>query len=171
MSNLNDIIIYSSGELVWKDKRFKCALGRGGISKDKKEGDGTTPTGCFLVRKVFYREDRLVKPITNLPAQVLTPEDGWCDDLNDSNYNKHVKLPYPASHENLWREDNLYDIIVVLGYNDDPPVSGKGSAIFMHVARPDYSPTAGCIALSLPDLLELLEELNTDNKVCVFNAK
>jgi L,D-peptidoglycan transpeptidase YkuD (ErfK/YbiS/YcfS/YnhG family) len=167
----NKLIVYPSGKLVWKDKEFKCALGRYGVLVDKKEGDGGTPVGCFPLRRVYYRSDRLEKPETMLPITALTSNDGWCDDLKDANYNKFVKLPYSASYENLWREDNLYDVIIILGYNDNPPVPGKGSAIFMHVARPSYSPTAGCIALSLPDLLKLLKELNTDSVVCILDAK
>ena len=167
-SNQADIIVYSSGELVWKGKTFKCALGKGGVTDDKKEGDGATPVGCFPIRKVYFRPDRLQMPETVLTVQELNPSDGWCDDSKDVNYNKFVKLPYPASAENLWREeDNLYDIIVELGFNDNPPVPGGGSAIFMHIARPNYSPTAGCVALAQSDLLEILKEVNIETLVCI----
>jgi len=162
-----NIIVESSGKLIWKGKEYKCAIGKGGVSKDKKENDGKTPVGCFPVRKILYRADRILKPESVFPTFEITPDDGWCNDPNDLNYNRQIKLPYKASYENLWREDNLYDIVVVLGYNDDPPVSGKGSAIFMHIARPDYSPTAGCIALSLEDLLNILKEIDADTYVCV----
>ena len=162
-----NILINPSGQLSWQGKNFKCALGRGGIVKDKKEGDGATPVGCFPIREIFYRADRISKPESVFSARELQPDDGWCDDSADENYNKHIKTPYTASHESLWREDNLYDVVAVLGYNDDPPVPGKGSAIFMHVARENYSPTVGCIALAPTDLLDILKTADKDTLVCV----
>ena len=163
MSNIN---VSSSGEVEFLGKVYKGALGKNGVTKDKKEGDWATPVGCFPIREIYYRSDRLAKPETILSIRPLEENDGWCEDLEDSNYNKLVKLPYDASHEELWREDHVYDIIVVLGYNDDPAVPGKGSAIFMHIARETYSPTAGCIALAQTDLLELLKNAEKDTLVC-----
>lgn len=152
-----DIMVFPSGRIAWNGRVRSCALGRSGFRADKREGDGATPIGNFVLRRVLYRPDRLVKaPRTGLPVAPLAPEDGWCDDPAHPDYNRPVTLPHPASCERLWREDGVYDVIVVLGHNDDPPVPGSGSAIFMHVARPDYSPTEGCVALALPDLLELL---------------
>jgi L,D-peptidoglycan transpeptidase YkuD (ErfK/YbiS/YcfS/YnhG family) len=165
----NNIVVKSSGGLFWRNKEYKCSFGKNEVTAEKREGDGKTPIGCFPIREIFYRSDRISKPDSVFPTKELSPDDGWCDDPDDPNYNKHVKLPYAASHENLWRKDNLYDVIVVLGYNDDPPAPGKGSAIFMHAARPNYSPTVGCIALSLSDILELLKGLNADSKICVWN--
>jgi L,D-peptidoglycan transpeptidase YkuD (ErfK/YbiS/YcfS/YnhG family) len=162
-----NILVNSSGILKLGDKEFKCAIGKGGISTDKKEGDGATPAGILPIRKVFYRADSIPKPESPFETVALKPEDGWCDASEDPNYNKEVLMPYPASAENLWREDEVYDVIVVLGWNDNPPVPGKGSAIFMHVARSNYSPTAGCIALALPDLLVVLKNLSTDSMVVV----
>lgn len=161
-----DISVSSSGILSYGGKTFRCALGRGGVVADKQEGDGATPFGCFPIRDVLYRADKLSVPATCFPVSPIQENDGWCDDVNDPQYNKMIELPYTASHEKLWREDNLYDVIVTLGYNDDPVVKGKGSAIFMHVARPDYSPTAGCVALSLPDLLQILQEIPRETEVC-----
>ncbi len=132
--------------------RMRCALGRGGVRRDKREGDGATPAGHWPLRRVLYRPDRIAAPPTALPCQAITPEDGWCDDPGDPAYNHPVGLPYAARHERMWRADGLYDLVVVLGYNDDPVVAGLGSAIFLHVARPDYGGTAGCVALALPDL-------------------
>ena len=165
----NKIIVNASGELKFNNKEYKCAIGKNGITTDKKEGDWATPAGCMPIREVYYRADRLDKPITSLPLHELKKNDGWCDDQKDPNYNKFVKLPYDASHEELWREDEVYDVIVVLGHNDDPPVPGKGSAIFMHVARPNYSPTAGCVALALGDLLEILESIDINTEVCIVD--
>jgi L,D-peptidoglycan transpeptidase YkuD (ErfK/YbiS/YcfS/YnhG family) len=108
------------------------------------------------MRRVLYRPDRGEAPVSGLPVAPLTPTDGWCDDPADPNYNRPVVLPYRASCEEMWREDELYDVVVILGHNSDPPVPGKGSAIFLHCAKADYSPTEGCVALAKADLLALL---------------
>ncbi|HOY79158.1 MAG TPA: L,D-transpeptidase family protein [Hyphomonadaceae bacterium] len=137
---------------------MRCALGRSGVTPadSKREGDGASPLGVWPMRQLLWRPDRIAAPATGLPAVELIPQAGWCDDPADPFYNRPILLPYAASHEKLWREDHLYDLIVELGYNDDPVIPGKGSAIFLHVAQPDYSPTEGCVACSLPDLLALL---------------
>lgn len=164
---MNKISVFSSGEVEFCGKKYRCAIGKSGIFVDKKEGDGATPSGCFALREVFYRADRLSAPDTQLPIRSLNKNDGWCDDSNDKNYNKLVVLPYNASHENLWRDDEVYDIIVVVGYNDNPPTAGEGSAIFMHIARPDYTPTAGCIALAKEDLLSILKDCDKNTEICI----
>lgn len=153
-----EITVHREGRLDWPGGSFRCALGRGGIRSDKREGDGATPVGRFALRRVLWRADRLPRPETGLPVSPIAPDDGWCDDPADPAYNRPVKRPYAASHEELWREDHVYDVIVVMGHNDDPVVPGLGSAVFMHVARPDWAPTAGCVALPLPDLLRLLKD-------------
>jgi L,D-peptidoglycan transpeptidase YkuD (ErfK/YbiS/YcfS/YnhG family) len=142
-----------------QDVKVRCALGKGGIvpALDKRESDGASPIGIWPIRRVMFRADKLAPPNTALPLTQIQPTDGWCDSSDDENYNQPVSHPYPVSAERLWRDDDVYDIIVVLGHNDDPVVAGLGSAIFMHVARPDYRPTEGCVALALPDLLALLE--------------
>ncbi|HEY8611669.1 MAG TPA: L,D-transpeptidase family protein [Roseomonas sp.] len=132
--------------------RWRCAIGRGGISDQKREGDGATPRAFLPLRRVLYRADRGRAPHCAVPVEPIGPADGWCDDPSDAAYNRPVTLPYPGRHEVLWRDDSLYDIIGVLGWNDDPVVSGRGSAIFLHVARPDYAPTEGCVALAPLDL-------------------
>lgn len=162
-----DINIYPSGKLIFKGKEFKCAVGKRGVVRDKREGDGATPAGCFPIRRVFYRADKLSSPETVFEVKALSPEDAWSDDVNRPEYNTFVKLPYSGSHENLWREDDVYDVVAVLGYNDDPPISGKGSAIFIHRARPNCAPTAGCIALALHDLIEILRMAEKDTKFCI----
>ena len=131
-----------------------CHIGHGGLTDNKKEGDQCTPIGAWPIRRVFYRHE---KPVTYLPTIRITENMGWSDDLRDpKNYNRLITLPYHYSHEKLWRNDTLYDICVDLGYNDSPPVVGKGSAIFMHLSKKDGSPTLGCIALDKADLLYLL---------------
>ncbi|WP_439817334.1 L,D-transpeptidase family protein [Zavarzinia sp. CC-PAN008] len=143
-------------ELACAAGRFRCAIGRGGFVVDKREGDGGTPVGTFALRRLCYRADRLAMPSTRLEVRAIRPDDGWCDDPASPAYNRPVRLPFAASHEEMWRDDHVYDLVVVLGHNDDPPVPGAGSAIFMHLARADYAPTAGCVALALPDLLQVL---------------
>jgi L,D-peptidoglycan transpeptidase YkuD (ErfK/YbiS/YcfS/YnhG family) len=162
-----DIQASQDGTVAYPGGTFRCALGRCGIQADKREGDGATPVGCFTLRRVLYRPDRITSPETSLPVTAIQPTDGWCDDPADPAYNQPVHLPHPASHEEMWRADGLYDVVVVIGHNDDPIVPGMGSAVFMHVAKPDYEPTAGCVALALPDLLALLKDCAPGDRLCV----
>ena len=155
----NEILVFPSGEFVWRGNKMRCALGRNGVSRDRKEGDGTTPVGVFPIREEFYRADRVGEFECALPARPIGENDGWCDDPDDPAYNRLIGLPHPARHERMWREDNLYDIVVVLGYNDDPPVPGKGSGIFLHAASGDYAPTEGCVAISEANLITLVREI------------
>jgi L,D-peptidoglycan transpeptidase YkuD (ErfK/YbiS/YcfS/YnhG family) len=136
--------------------QWRCCVGRGGIREHKQEGDGATPAGLLPLRRVLFRADRGPAPRTALPVEPISAFDGWCDDPADAQYNRPVRLPYPAHHEELWRQDGLYDVVGVLGWNDGPVVRGFGSAIFLHIARPDYSATEGCVALSAPDLRAVL---------------
>jgi L,D-peptidoglycan transpeptidase YkuD (ErfK/YbiS/YcfS/YnhG family) len=119
------------------------------------------------LRRLLYRADRLARPRTALESAPLRADDGWCDDPADANYNRPVRRPYPASHEALWRDDGLYDLIVVLGHNDDPVVAGAGSAVFLHVAPPLYGPTAGCVALAVDDLLTLLAACGPGDRLAI----
>ena len=140
--------------LTYGNLSFPCAFGRSGRLAGKREGDGATPLGSFALRQAFYRPDRLLRP-RDAAADCLpiAPSDGWCDAPKDRNYNRPVHHPYPASAERLWRYDGLYDVVVVMGYNDHPRIAGRGSAVFMHVAAPGLKPTEGCIALARPHLL------------------
>ncbi|MCJ9429834.1 L,D-transpeptidase family protein [Kordiimonas sp. A6E486] len=142
-----------------------CALGRGAMVPEdrKQEGDGATPMGRYPFRRVFYRPDHEEPPFTKLPCEALSADYGWCDAPEDANYNKLVRLPYGPSHEKMWRDDGLYDLVVVIGHNDAPVIPGKGSAIFMHVARPGYTPTEGCVALAAPDLRRFLRLVSPDD--------
>jgi L,D-peptidoglycan transpeptidase YkuD (ErfK/YbiS/YcfS/YnhG family) len=163
-----DLIVAMNGRAEWDRHRLRCALGRGGVRADKQEGDGATPKGRWRMRALLFRPDRITRtPLTGLPLRALRPEDGWCDDAADPLYNRPVKLPFRARAEHLWREDGIYDLIVVLGYNDDPPMPGKGSAIFLHIARADYSPTEGCIAVTQKDLLAIVATADTASAVVV----
>jgi L,D-peptidoglycan transpeptidase YkuD (ErfK/YbiS/YcfS/YnhG family) len=166
-------------EAYFNGNKYQCSLGRSGISQDKKEGDGATPVGDFPLREVFYRPDRLAKLETSIPAIAMQEDTAWCDDSASPYYNQQVKLPFTLSHENLWREDHVYDVVVVVGYNDQPVIKEKGSAIFMHIAREGYTPTAGCIAFSEKDLLKILKEagpgtrikITANGKVTLYNSK
>ena len=162
-----DLIVSASREARWGKRRLRCAFGRGGLARDKREGDGATPIGAWPMRRLLYRVDRVGRPATKLPAAPIAIEDGWCDDPADPLYNRPISLPYPGRHERLWREDGLYDLVVVLGHNDDPVVAGQGSAIFLHIARPDWAPTEGCVALARADLERILAEAEPGDRVVV----
>lgn len=155
-----DIVVTPERRVVFGSLDLPCAIGPNGFTASKHEGDGATPIGRWPLRRGLFRADRIAIPPSNkLPMQALTPSDGWCDAPTDPNYNQFVTLPYPASAETLWRDDPLYDVIIILGYNDDPVVRAKGSAIFMHVAQDDYAPTQGCVALAKNDLILVLAQL------------
>lgn len=149
--------LHPDGTLLLGGLRHRASLGRGGIRARKQEGDGATPAGLLPLRRLLYRADRVARPRAPVPAMPLAPHDGWCDDPSHADYNRPVRLPHDGRHEALWRADSAYDIIGVLGWNDAPVLRGVGSAIFLHVARPDFAPTEGCIALALPDLRTVLE--------------
>ena len=162
-----EFVAFPDGRFLLDGRETRCALGKRGVVPGdlKREGDGASPAGRWLIRRVWYRPDRIDPPETSLPVAPIGPEDGWCDAPEDPAYNRPVTLPYLASHEKMWREDHVYDVVVELGYNDDPPVPGRGSAIFMHLARPDWSGTEGCVALALPDLLSVLKLAGEDSEV------
>ena len=165
-----DLVVTTGKDGAWLDwgaGKKRAAIGPGGIAVKGGEGDGITPRGHFPVREIFYRADRIAKPVTQLPLRALQKDDGWCDAPNDANYNRLVKLPYPANAEHMWRDDHLYDLVAVLGYNDNPVVPGKGSAIFLHLAKPDYSATQGCVAMAMDDLLPAIEQLKPGDQVVV----
>lgn len=156
-----DITVFSSprerhrGLLRCGSLALPCALGRSGLTHLKREGDGATPAGRLRMLSLIVRPDRL-RPRSTLPIRVLRKNDGWCEDFRHGSYNRPIRLPSPAGHETMWREDRLYDIVGVLDWNISPRVSRRGSAIFLHLARAGYRPTAGCIALSRRDLCLLL---------------
>ncbi|MBV8683326.1 MAG: L,D-transpeptidase family protein [Caulobacteraceae bacterium] len=151
-----------SGWLSIGDQRFPCALGRGGVVTKKTEGDGGTPAGAFALREAMFRPDREPAPVTGLGVSAIGADDGWCDDPADPLYNRRVRLPYEGRCETLWRDDSLYDLLAVIGWNDDPPAAGRGSAIFLHVAGDGpagFEPTEGCVALRKEDLRTVLARI------------
>lgn len=157
----------TTGTLEVHGASYPCTLGRNGVIRpqDKKEGDGKTPLGLYPLRQLIYRADRHAQPETRLPIEILTPETGWCEDPTHADYNHKITLPHPSVHDRMTRDDRLYDYVVVIGYNDNPPVSGKGSAIFMHLAREAGTPTQGCIGLEPADMLQVLKSCDSSSTI------
>jgi L,D-peptidoglycan transpeptidase YkuD (ErfK/YbiS/YcfS/YnhG family) len=153
---MTEAVLHADGHLVLEGRRYRAALGAGGVRADKQEGDHATPAGLLALRRVLYRADRVPIPRAAVPREPIAASDGWCDDPAHADYNRQVHLPHPARVELLWRADGLYDVVGVLGWNDAPVLRGRGSAIFLHVARADFSPTEGCVALALEDLRAVL---------------
>lgn len=166
-SGANIITVLSNGTVKCGDDTYRCALGAAGVTASKREGDQATPMGCFALREVLFRPDREDAPETVLDCTPLERSSAWCVNPGDDAYNQAVSLPYAGQSEALWREDGGYDIVVVLGYNDSPIVPGCGSAVFLHVADANFSPTKGGIALARGDLLALLQTCNADSRICI----
>jgi len=143
------------------------ALGRGGIKANKREGDGGTPRGSFRLKRLWWRADRHPRPATLLPVRRITPDDGWCEDPADRHYNRPVKLPAGSTADRLARQDDLYDFVVEIDHNTRPRIAGRGSAVFVHVARPQFKPTAGCVALDIGSLRRLLARLGPRTRIVV----
>jgi L,D-peptidoglycan transpeptidase YkuD (ErfK/YbiS/YcfS/YnhG family) len=162
-----DLIVTSDGILRVDDRQYICAIGRGGFRLDKHEGDRATPIGSYHLKRVYYRPDKGPAPTTKLPTKPINPRDGWCDDPVHPQYNTLVRLPFAGNHEKMWRDDALYDVVVEISHNDNPPIPGAGSAVFMHIAKPDYTPTEGCVALKHADLLEVLKDASPATKIVI----
>ncbi len=169
-----DLCVYFQNDVCYLEidgGQYRCSIGKNGITDAKVEGDGCTPSGTYPLRAVFYGEDKIKAPIkTGLPVYKIHKYDGWCDDPSSNQYNQHVNLnnfDTRLSHEKLYREDDLYDIVVIIGYNDNPPVKGKGSAIFLHVAREGYAGTAGCVGLKKQDLMHVLSLLDKKSTITI----
>jgi L,D-peptidoglycan transpeptidase YkuD (ErfK/YbiS/YcfS/YnhG family) len=161
------IIINKSKYLKYKDLKFKCALGKAGIRKKKKEGDNITPKGIYKIIKIYYRDDRIKKISSKFKLIKITKNMGWCDDPKSKKYNQLIKLPTRYSHEKFFKNDNSYDLIIILNYNINPIIKNKGSAIFIHIAKKNYKSTAGCIALKKNDLLKLIRIIDTNAKIFI----
>jgi L,D-peptidoglycan transpeptidase YkuD (ErfK/YbiS/YcfS/YnhG family) len=159
------IIVKKSGYLKYKNFKFRCALGKGGIKQKDREGDFITPKGKFKLIKIYYRSDRIKKISSTLKKIKIKKNMGWCDDVSSNYYNKQIKINKKIGHEKLHRKDNLYDIIVVLNYNLNPIIKGKGSAIFLHVAKKNYNKTQGCIALKKNELLHLVSKIKKSTQI------
>jgi len=143
------------------------ALGRGGILANKREGDGGTPKGSFRPLQLWWRADRHTRPQTYLPARPIRPEDAWCEDPNDRRYNQPVRLVHDQAGDRLTRKDHLYDFIVEIDHNSSPRIAGRGSAVFLHLARFDFSPTAGCVSMTKSAMLRLLRRMGPQTKIII----
>ena len=159
------IIVKNSGFLRYKNLRFRCALGKAGIKRKGKEGDNITPKGIFKIIKIYYRPDKIKDIETPIKKIKIKKNMGWCDDPNSIDYNKQIELPNKFSHEKLYRNDNLYDLILVLNYNTNRIVKNKGSAIFLHITNGSYKKTKGCIALKKDDLIQLVSKISENTKI------
>jgi L,D-peptidoglycan transpeptidase YkuD (ErfK/YbiS/YcfS/YnhG family) len=159
------IIVKKSGHLKYKNFKFRCALGKNGIKKKVKEGDNITPKGIFKITKIYYRQDKIKKIKTSIKKIKIKKNMGWCDDPKSIFYNKQIKLPSKFGYEKLYRKDRIYDLLAVLNYNINPVVKNKGSAIFIHIVKNNYRPTAGCIAVKKVDLIKLLQIIKKNTKI------
>jgi L,D-peptidoglycan transpeptidase YkuD (ErfK/YbiS/YcfS/YnhG family) len=159
------IIINKSGYLKYKNLKFRCSLGKAGIGKKEREGDKITPRGTYKIVRIYYRNDRVKKLLSNFKIFKIKKNMGWCDDPKSNFYNQQIKLPSKFGHEKLYRNDRIYDLLVVLNYNTKPIIKNKGSAIFIHIAKKNYKPTAGCIALKKIDLIKLVQMIKKNTKI------
>ena len=159
------IIVKKSGYLQYKNLKFRCALGKAGIKKKEKEGDNVTPKGIFKITSMYYRPDRIKNIITTVKKIKIKKNIGWCDDPNSHFYNQQISLPNEFGHEKLYRNDNLYDLILVINYNTNPIIKNKGSAIFIHIAKKNYKKTKGCIALKKKHVIELISKIKKNTQI------
>jgi len=159
------IIINKSKYLKYKDLKFRCALGKAGIRKKKIEGDNITPKGIYKIIKIYYRDDRIKKISSKFKLIKIKKNMGWCDDPKSKKYNQLIKLPNRYSHEKFFKNDNSYDLIIILNYNINPIIKNKGSAIFIHIAKKNYKSTKGCIALKKKHLIQLLALIKKNTKI------
>ena len=162
------ITIYKNGELHFNNKIYKCAIGKNGIKEKKQEGDGCTPEGTYSLGPLYYRSDRIKKFKTYFKPIPLEKDMFWSDHPQSEHYNKFIRFK-DSSCESLYKENHTYDIILVINYNISPIIKGKGSAIFLHLAKKDFSPTSGCIALKKKCLLEILERLDVNYKIRIVS--
>jgi L,D-peptidoglycan transpeptidase YkuD (ErfK/YbiS/YcfS/YnhG family) len=159
----------SQGWLLAGSWSVPAALGRGGVKANKREGDGGTPRGVFRPLRLWWRSDRLTPPRTMLPIRQIGRADAWCEDPKDRRYNRPFRRSATEPGDRLWREDRLYDLIVEIDHNTRPRVAGRGSAVFIHVARPGFSPTAGCVALQPRELRLLVQKLGPKTRIIIHN--
>ena len=160
-------IILKNNFLFFKNYKLRCSIGKSGISGKKKEGDLKTPKGTFKFKYILYRKDRITKLRSKLKKEVIKKNMGWCDDINSRYYNKKIAFPFNNHAEKLWLKDNIYDIVLVLDYNFYPIIKNKGSAIFLHLAKKNYQPTKGCIAINKKDMQLLVSKLDKKSKLII----
>lgn len=162
------ILTLKNKKILFNKYKLKCAIGKRGTSKKKKEGDNITPKGKFRFLKVYYRADKIKKLKTSLKKFKIEKNMGWCDDSRSKKYNQIIKFPFSYSAEHLYRRDNSYDIVIVLNFNTKPIIKNKGSAIFIHISKKNYRPTKGCVALSKKDMFLLLSKLKRRDQINII---
>jgi L,D-peptidoglycan transpeptidase YkuD (ErfK/YbiS/YcfS/YnhG family) len=162
------IIINKSGYLKFNKQKFKCALGKGGVGKKRAEGDNITPKGNYKIIDIYYRKDRIKKITSKIKLLKINKNMGWCDDPASKKYNQLILLPTKWGHEKLYRKDNIYDLVIVLNYNMNPVIKNKGSAIFIHITKKNYTATRGCIALKKKNLLKLIKIIDKNEKIKIM---
>jgi len=160
-------IILKNNFLLFQNYKLRCSIGKSGISSKKKEGDFKTPKGTFKFKYIFYRKDRIIKLRSKLKKVVIKKNMGWCDDVNSRYYNKKITFPFNSHAEKLWLKNNIYDIILVLDYNFNPIIKNKGSAIFLHLAKINYPPTKGCVAINKKNMRLLVSKLDKKSKLII----
>ena len=162
------IILKNKDTLTFDDFEFKCCIGKNGSTINKKEGDKKTPRGVFKIENLYFRKDRLKKPLTSLKCVEIRKNMGWCDDIHfPKKYNKLIKIKKNIGHERLLRKDNKYDFLIPIKYNFEKPITGLGSCIFIHLTK-DYRPTDGCVAIKEKDFLILLKIIKKNSKIKIF---
>jgi len=161
-------VFLKNKKIIFLDYRIKCSIGKRGIKKKRTEGDKSTPKGIFKIKYLLYRKDRLAGIRTKLKKYSIKKNMGWCDDVNSKKYNKLIILPSNLKHEKLYIKDHIYDLVIVINYNMNPIVKNKGSAIFLHIAKKNYSPTKGCVAISKKNMIILLKNLGKKNKIIIY---
>jgi len=149
--------------------QFACAIGRGGLTTNKIEGDHKTPVGEFKFKKIYYRKDKLGEMTFKIPYVIIGENDGWCDDPKSKLYNQHVQFPFDSSAEKLFRDDDLYDLLCVINHNTDPIIPGKGSAIFLHISKPNFEGTEGCVAIEKENIIELAKKIDLTTRLIIKN--
>tara|TARA_B100001248_G_scaffold261983_1_gene255397 strand:- start:7716 stop:8216 length:501 start_codon:yes stop_codon:yes gene_type:complete len=162
-------ILINKKYLTYNKYKVKCAIGKRGIGRKRKEGDLITPIGQYKIKYILYRKDRIKKLKSRIKKIIIKKDMGWCDDPNSKKYNRLINLPFNYNYEKLFKKGNLYDIVIVLDYNMNPIRKNKGSAIFIHVARKSFNKTKGCIAIKKKKLLEILEKVKSNTKVKIVN--
>lgn len=162
-------LLVKNKHLFVNNTKLPCAVGRNGLTKNKKEGDTSTPIGKFKFNKIYYRADRIKKVKFMIDSSIIQETDGWCDDENSEFYNQFIQFPFSESAERLYRDDNLYDLVCILNYNTSPIIPGRGSAIFLHVAKPDFDGTEGCIAIEKEELLKIATKLTSHSAIIIEN--
>ena len=162
-------LVVRNKKITVNDCSFRCSIGKNGLSKSKVEGDSCTPVGTFKFNKIYYRKDKLGDINFKLPFEAINKQSGWCDDNSSHLYNQYIEFPFEESAERLHRADDIYDIVCVINYNTGPIIAGKGSAIFLHVCRDDFSGTEGCIAMKRSQLLDIAKEITVSSTIEIKN--